>query len=124
LAAFLVLLAIGFPPMRQAGAWTDELTGAAVSPEDSRSLDRWYFGYAPSYRWLGQWGAKEDVGCIVTLYGKPPSRLQGARWELDWLAILVQGILMILLVLPFARSSNRENGRGSVAAADRSSEGW
>src|SRR5262245_43251734 len=49
-------LSIAFPPMRRAADWTEQATGIPVPSSDALTFDRFYFGYIPSYHWIGHWG--------------------------------------------------------------------
>lgn len=49
----LVTLLITFPPMERRGEWQKEATGQRAIAPVQIQLDRFRYGYAPHYRWIG-----------------------------------------------------------------------
>jgi hypothetical protein len=105
--------------MRRAGQWIDQQTRKPISQDDALTFDRWYFGYIPSYRWIGQWGEADDASCVVTLQGRGSNELNGAHWQPDWLFVGVQFAVATIVLLPFAWPRNPDNRAEPNAAADR-----
>jgi hypothetical protein len=109
----LLALMICFPPMRRAGNWSDQATSLRAPESVALEFDRSFFGYIPSYRWIGQVG--EDVhgglGPVVTSdERKTQFRSDRQRWAIDWSFLGGQLAILAVLLLPFFRARANSHG--------------
>lgn len=106
----LLTLLICFPPMRRAGQWSDAVTGNPAAATAATEFDRKLFGYIPSYRWVGQLGSQAQSGpgsLVVDKHRRYYSSDQ-ERWVIDWLYVGGEGVVLTILLLPFALARRGE----------------
>lgn len=95
-----------FPPLRQAGVWHHTETNQPIPAASSIEYDRFYFGYIPSYRWIGKCFVTDipDASTTISLSEIDTYRLSGIKWVIDWWFLIPQLIIACLFLLPFIRA--------------------
>lgn len=103
IAALAIVVMVLFPPMRRSADWQDKATGKPTPALIALELDRYLFGYIPSYGWVGTRGGEQPYGCILTINGSGPHQCDSYRWVIAWLYLIVELLLLGTLLLPFLR---------------------
>src|SRR5262245_4569993 len=99
-----------FPPMRRTADWIECESGRPIPPQDQLAFDRDWYGYIPTYRWIGEVGSEykgDNVKYQIGFAGRgycTPSRVY---WVIDWWYLGAQFIALTVLFLPFARAKSR-----------------
>lgn len=103
--SLVFLVAVLFPPVREAGIWWDESTGQPVSLSAAGELDRFYFGWKTKFVWVRQIGSEESVDSGgVQGVTNVSARCVRARWVVEWPVLFTEACCLALLALPFARA--------------------
>ena len=99
----LILFMICFPPLRHAGIWTDPETKARLSPHRSISYDRNWFGYIPTYDWIGRCIEKQPAhnSAIVSLIPGETYQLDAIHLRIEWFYLAAQLCVALLFAFPF-----------------------
>jgi hypothetical protein len=95
-----------FPPQRRIGVWREVQTGRLLPPGLANSYDRSYFGYIPSYHWIGHVRRTEtpEFSAIVGIADHGRYQLTKIEWAIDWLCFNAQLGVALLFMLPFMLS--------------------
>lgn len=116
LVAVVVVL---FPPLRNVGDWRDQSSGQPVSAVEADQLNRFCFGWVPTFAWVGLVGVEEPMtpGVRVGLDVLGVSaHCDRTRWTVDWIAFAAEVGCLTLVVLPFARARHPTTAARRVQA--------
>ena len=105
-----VVMAI-FPPLRSVGLWQHTETNQPIPTAQAINYDRCFFGYIPSYRWIGQCFVTETPDVVTTVSLSPDEAYRCSRitWTIDWWFFVPQLVIVGLLLLPFVRAKTATN---------------
>lgn len=105
----LVTLLIAFPPMEKRGEWQKEATGQRADAAAQLQLDRFWYGYAPHYRWAGALFAPDtpDHGRSSIVGEGGDYRLLSVRYRVSLMYFIPQCVLVGLGLWMLIRASNK-----------------
>jgi len=103
----LLLVLFCFPPMRQNGLWFVD-TSQVTDPSIHNKLDRQWFGYIPTFQWIGSLGNHIDTGLHTTIMDGTTYSSDSAWWVVEWWMIIAEIILIALILLPFIRAGSQK----------------
>jgi hypothetical protein len=97
------VLMFSFPRFRRTGTWTDPQSGAAIPAELSPLYDRSYFGYIPTYAFVGRSFTAETPVASGTLRLHPHAayQLDAVSWRVEWWFLFGQLGIALLFAVPF-----------------------
>ncbi|PQO36126.1 hypothetical protein DTL21_09410 [Bremerella cremea] len=98
---FVAVLAVMFlfPPLAEVGAWQP---AEPFNPLIS-ARDRSHYGSIPSYQWLGAIFSEEPIPSNHIIHSGT-HRLVAKRWQIDWIILAGQTLLLGLFCLPYLRA--------------------
>jgi hypothetical protein len=103
-----LLLMICFPPLRRVGNWTEPTTNFPLPRHLENSYDRAFFGYIPTYAWIGRCASTEVPDMSSTLRIAPGAayHLDTIKWRVDWVILAIQLGVALLFAFPFLLAQN------------------
>ena len=106
--AALMILMIGFPPFRRVGSWTEPTTKSPLPRHLENSYDRAFFGYIPTYAWIGRCASTEvpETSSTMRLAPSTAYHLDTIDWRVDWIILAIQFVVTLLFAFPFLVAQN------------------
>ncbi len=100
---FMMTAMLLFPPLAEVGVWRP------AEPFDPliSERDRGWFGFIPSYRWIGETLHVEPTPANVTT-NYDGRALLGKRLQIDWYFLVGQWGLLWIGCLPYLRTVSQE----------------
>ena len=121
LAGAALVVMVLYPPQRKAGSWHEVETGQPASFAVQMQCDRFWFGYIPTYAWIGRCFAPpqpEPTGNIRLAGQDSYFRSDQTRWAIEWWALFWQVLAVLLVLLPYVRRKPVAQGRSRPGAGD------
>jgi hypothetical protein len=106
----ITTITILFPPLRQIGVWKDTGTNLLIDSRLADEYDRFWFGYIPTYGWIGHVMSRETPDSSVSVSSTSVSirsyRLVEIEWRIDWIFLAGQIGIIFLGAAPFLAARN------------------